>query len=253
MFLPKCALETAHWTGFNHFVSWGSLIFYFVFILIFYSEPFGYSYEGVATTVMVTAPFWFSLLLCTVLLLVPVVFVILYRRMTQPTLTDKVRLLQKGSKTKVASKDRIIRRASSSVRSQRSVRRSGYAFAHQGGYGDLITSGSMLHLRPKTGRGAGSVGQAVTSAAVLTAAAAATFPQRLNDDQRQTGTSTVCYNTAYEDGEEMVGNAHAQNGMFITDLESRPRTATDMLLKDVTEQTRTEQSVDTSGYSSVRL
>lgn len=237
MFLLKCALETAHWTGFNHFVSWGSLVFYFVFILIFYSQPFGYTYEGVATTMMATAPFWFSLVLCTVVLLVPVVCVVLYRRMTRPTLTDRVRLLQERSKTTVASQDRIIRRASSSGRSQRSLHRSGYAFAHQGGYGDLITSGSMLHLRPKTG--GGSVGRAVTSAAVLTAVAAAPFPQRLNDDPiiRR---GTVNYNMAYEDEEEK-DTAHAQNGMSITNVESRPMTATDLLLKDVTEQTRTEQ------------
>jgi len=39
--------------------------------------------------------------------------------------------------------ERIIRRASTQRRSQRSVGRSGYAFSHQEGFGELITSGSL--------------------------------------------------------------------------------------------------------------
>ena len=40
--------------------------------------------------------------------------------------------------------DHIIRRASSLRHSQRSVGRSGYAFSHQEGFAELITSGSMM-------------------------------------------------------------------------------------------------------------
>lgn len=148
MLCVQCALETTYWTAFNHVVIWGSIIFYFIFIIVFYSDPIGYSYQGVALTLMSTSTFWFSMALSVIVLLVPVIAEQFYRKMTRPTLTDRVRLTQKRSRAAVSSNVRIIRRASSSLRrSQRSIRRSGYAFAHQQGFGSLITTGSMMHLK----------------------------------------------------------------------------------------------------------
>lgn len=66
---------------------------------------------------------------------------------TRPTLTDKVRLKQKISKSKSKSGELILRRASSMRRSTRSIGRSGYAFAHQEGFGKLITSGANMRSR----------------------------------------------------------------------------------------------------------
>ena len=86
----QCALETSYWTGINHFVIWGSIIFYFLFIFVFYSEAFRYSYMGTATTLMSTSTYWLSMLLTVVLLLLPVVLCKLYLHETAPTLTDKV-------------------------------------------------------------------------------------------------------------------------------------------------------------------
>ena len=86
----QCALEMSYWTGFNHFVIWGSMVFYFVFVLIFYSEVFRYSYMGTATTLMATSTFWLTMLLTVVLLLFPVVLCKLYLHETAPTLADKV-------------------------------------------------------------------------------------------------------------------------------------------------------------------
>jgi len=40
--------------------------------------------------------------------------------------------------------ERVLRRASTQRRSQRSVGRSGYAFSHEEGFGQLITSGSLM-------------------------------------------------------------------------------------------------------------
>ena len=93
----QCALETSYWTGFNHFVIWGSIVFYFVFIFAFYSPLFNYSYMGTATTLMATSTFWLTLLLTVVLLLFPVVLCKLYLHETAPTLTDKVYSLICGS------------------------------------------------------------------------------------------------------------------------------------------------------------
>jgi len=89
-FCTQCALETSYWTGFNHFVIWGSIVFYFLFMFVFYSEVFGYSYMGTATMLMATSTFWLTVLLAVVLLLFPVVLCKLYLRETAPTLADRV-------------------------------------------------------------------------------------------------------------------------------------------------------------------
>ena len=152
----QCALDTSYWTGVNHFVIWGSLLFYFAFTFTFYADVWGYEYRGTARNTMSTANFWFTLVLTVVVLLVPVVAERFYYIDTRPTLTDKVRLKQKISKSKSKSGELILRRASTMRRSTRSLNRSGYAFAHQEGFGNLITSGTNM-------RGQGASGRTTTS------------------------------------------------------------------------------------------
>ncbi|ESN96530.1 hypothetical protein HELRODRAFT_68049, partial [Helobdella robusta] len=143
----RCGLDTMYWTGFNHFVIWGSIIFFFVFTTILYLEAFNYSYSGVVATVWSTATFWFTLLLTVIIVLTTVVAERFYFIDTRPTLVDKLRYHQKIGQLKVkVRKPIIIRRASTTRRSQRSVGRTGYAFSHQQGFGDLITSGSIMRL-----------------------------------------------------------------------------------------------------------
>jgi phospholipid-translocating ATPase len=149
----RCAIDTTYWTGFNHFVVWGSILFYFIFLLVFYSEPFGYSYMGTATMLMSTAAFWLTMALTVVVLLTPVILLKLYRRETAPTLADKVRLKQQLARQPIRRGPRILRRASTvrggpGAPSMRSMR-SGYAFAHQHGFGELITTGSIMQIRPR--------------------------------------------------------------------------------------------------------
>ncbi|CAG5116517.1 unnamed protein product, partial [Candidula unifasciata] len=143
----RCALDTSYWTGFNHFVVWGSIIYYFFFHLAFYSDPIRYKYSGVAFVVFAMPSFWLCLLLTSTLLLVPVLAYRFYATNFTPTLSDRVRLRQriKKSKSKFGGALRI-QRQSTMRRSNRSMR-SGYAFAHQTGFGELITSG--LNFRNK--------------------------------------------------------------------------------------------------------
>ena len=136
---------------------WGSIVFYFGFTFIFYSDLFGYSYMGTARNVMATANFWFTLILTVTVLLVPVVAERFYYIDTRPTLTDKVRLKQKISKSRTKSGELILRRASTMRRSTRSLNRSGYAFAHQEGFGSLITSGTNMRMGGGRGRGGATV------------------------------------------------------------------------------------------------
>ena len=106
---------------------------------------FGYAYQGVAFQVFASAKFWFTLILTNVILIVPVVAYRFYTTSIFGTLSDRVRMKQRLTKSK-ARRDFHIRRASTFRRSARSMR-SGYAFAHQQGFGELITSGINMRDR----------------------------------------------------------------------------------------------------------
>jgi len=62
----------------------------------------------------------------------------------------KVRLKQRHMKPRRRADERVIRRASTQRRSQRSVGRSGYAFSHEEGFGERITSGSLMIRKQST-------------------------------------------------------------------------------------------------------
>ena len=123
---------------------WGSILFYFGFTFIFYSDFFSYSYVGTARNLMTTANFWFTLILTVTILLVPVVAERFYMMDTRPTLTDKVRFKMRRSAMKTRTGQIILRRHSTLRRSIRSVNRSGYAFSHTEGFGRLITTGTNM-------------------------------------------------------------------------------------------------------------
>lgn len=116
--------------------------------------------------------FWFTLVLSIVILMIPVVAWRFYFVDVHPTLSDRVRLKQRLSAIRCvdllvdcvvllywstdllnylmwlrAHKSQDFLRTPSARRSRRSLR-SGYAFAHQEGFGKLITSGKIMR---KTG------------------------------------------------------------------------------------------------------
>lgn len=136
----------SYWTAFHHVAIWGSIIYYFCFIVAMYASSFNYTYEGVAYQVFSSAQFWFTLLLTCTILLLPIIAYRFYYIDVHPTLTERIRLKQRLTKSKSRSKDLHIRRASTLRRSTRSLR-SGYAFAHQEGFGELITSGLNMRQR----------------------------------------------------------------------------------------------------------
>jgi len=86
----QCGLETYFWSGINHLFIWGSIASYFCVTLVTHTALFQHYYEGVAFNCMNTANFWFTILLCVVVLLVPVLAEKFYYVDTRPTLTDKV-------------------------------------------------------------------------------------------------------------------------------------------------------------------
>ena len=114
--------------------------------MAFYASVFGYEYQGVAFQVWASAPFWFTLILTNVILIVPVVAYRFYMTNVKATLSDRVRMKQRLTKAKARREIPFFRRASTFRRSARSMR-SGYAFAHTEGFGELITSGINMRDR----------------------------------------------------------------------------------------------------------
>ena len=114
--------------------------------MAFYATAFGYTYQGVAFEVFASAKFWFTLILTNVILIVPIVAYRFYTTNIKATLSDRVRMKQRLMKSKSKSRELHIRRASTFRRSARSMR-SGYAFAHQEGFGELIMSGTNMRDR----------------------------------------------------------------------------------------------------------
>ena len=138
----QIALDTSYWTVFNHITIWGSLVFYFC-LTFFFNWAFLGSHVGSLTTAMADPTFWFTSLLATVVLLLPVVAWRFYKVDVQPTLTDKARMVQRAAKSRQKGESGGLPRPFSGRRSRRSVR-SGYAFAHSEGFGRLITSGRIM-------------------------------------------------------------------------------------------------------------
>jgi len=82
-------------------------------------------------------------------------------------------------KPKRRLRERVLRRASTQRRSQRSVGRSGYAFSHEQGFGELITSGSLMIRKHPTRP---SISNVVAPAAVENVTVSTPpYPDRLND------------------------------------------------------------------------
>ncbi|XP_063830250.1 probable phospholipid-transporting ATPase IM [Ostrinia nubilalis] len=181
----QIALDTTYWTVFNHITIWGSLVSYLV-LDYFYNYVIGGTYVGSLTVALTQATFWFTAVLTMTILMVPVVSWRLACSWTRPTLGERLRARQRWRGPASAPRTpsaRRARRSSSPVvvgkacswtrptlgerlrarqrwrgpasaprtpsarRARRSVR-SGYAFAHQEGFGRLITSGKIMRRIP---------------------------------------------------------------------------------------------------------
>ncbi|NXJ48050.1 AT11B ATPase, partial [Spizaetus tyrannus] len=97
----KMALETHFWTWINHFVTWGSIVFYFIFSL-FYGGiiwPFLHTQDMyfVFVQLLSSGSAWFAIILIVVAcLFIDVLKKVLYRHL-QPTSTEKAQLTEAGS------------------------------------------------------------------------------------------------------------------------------------------------------------
>uniref|UniRef100_F7GDA9 Phospholipid-transporting ATPase n=1 Tax=Monodelphis domestica TaxID=13616 RepID=F7GDA9_MONDO len=142
----QIALDTSYWTVINHVFIWGSVATYFSILFTMHSDgifdvfPNQFPFVGNARHSLTQKNIWLVILLTTVVSVMPVIAFRFIKVDLYPTLSDQARPLK--------SHRRQPRRTSS--------RRSGYAFAHQEGYGELITSGKNMrvkNLHPTSGLG----------------------------------------------------------------------------------------------------
>lgn len=128
-----------------HVVVWGSILVWFVVIPVtsagvLYSSFFRYG--GVAYEVLNTAAFWFYLPLSTVVALFPTMISRLINLYRYPAYVDFVRLKEKNEGKKLFKRRKMTRRPATT----HSMKRSGYAFSHQEGYGEMITTGHIFGM-----------------------------------------------------------------------------------------------------------
>lgn len=151
----QIAFDTYYWTSISHFVIWGSLIFYFLLAFLIYEAlPVSWvaktsstvSY-GVAFKSMATPQFWFSILMVSVILLLPVMLNRFFWLDTHPSFADRLRVRKKLGKKVTSARDAkkpAFRRSAATRRSARGSLRSGYAFSHSQGFGELIVKGKLF-------------------------------------------------------------------------------------------------------------
>ncbi|XP_066246628.1 probable phospholipid-transporting ATPase IM isoform X2 [Euwallacea similis] len=141
----QIAMDTQYWTMINHIMIWGSLAFYFI-ADNFYNYVFKGPYVGALTKAMAGANFWFTTVLIVIMCILPVLAYRFYFVDVFPTLSDRVRLKQRLAQVRSRQSQDVLR-TPSARRARRSIR-SGYAFAHQEGFGRLITSGKIMRKLP---------------------------------------------------------------------------------------------------------
>ncbi|XP_058521860.1 probable phospholipid-transporting ATPase IM [Ochotona princeps] len=143
----QIAMDTSYWTVINHVFIWGSIATYFAILFTTHSNgmfgifPNQFPFVGNARHSLTQKCIWLVIILTTVASVLPVVIFRFLKVNLYPTLSDQLRQWQRTEKkARPKSSRRLQTRRSSS-------RRSGYAFAHQEGYGELITSGRNMRVK----------------------------------------------------------------------------------------------------------
>uniref|UniRef100_A0A6Q2Z4Y1 Phospholipid-transporting ATPase n=1 Tax=Esox lucius TaxID=8010 RepID=A0A6Q2Z4Y1_ESOLU len=140
----QLGLDTYYWTAVNQFFLWGSLSVYFAVTFTMYSNGMfliftsSFPFIGAARNSLNQPNMWLTILITSILCVVPVVAYRFLRILLWPTINDKV------SKAVLPAAPRRIQPR------RISTRRSGYAFSHAQGYGDLVTSGRFLRRTPRS-------------------------------------------------------------------------------------------------------
>ncbi|KAG7277981.1 hypothetical protein CRUP_020297 [Coryphaenoides rupestris] len=140
----QLALEMAYWTAVNTFFLVGSLLMYFFMTFTMYSNgtflmfPSSFNFIGTARNTMNQPSVWLTIMLTSILCVLPGLTYRFLAIQLWPTINDKVMLKARQAKATPPPPSRKVRLR------RGSSRRSGYAFSHTQGYGELVTSRRFL-------------------------------------------------------------------------------------------------------------
>uniref|UniRef100_A0A3Q1HW51 Phospholipid-transporting ATPase n=2 Tax=Percomorphaceae TaxID=1489872 RepID=A0A3Q1HW51_ANATE len=151
----QLGMEMSYWTAVNTFFVLGSLAMYFAVTFTMYSNglflmlPSAFPFMGTARNSLNQPNIWLTILLTSILCILPVVTYRFLLIQICPTINDKAKATLPPPPRRAR-----IRRTSS--------RRSGYAFSHAQGYGELVTSGRFLRRPAVRSSGFANVGRTTT-------------------------------------------------------------------------------------------
>uniref|UniRef100_A0A452IYJ1 Phospholipid-transporting ATPase n=1 Tax=Gopherus agassizii TaxID=38772 RepID=A0A452IYJ1_9SAUR len=138
----QIALDTSYWTAINRFFVLGSIAVYFAILFAMHSDgifvifPNHFPFVGNARNSLSQISVWLVILLTTVVSVMPVITFRFLKEDLNPTITDQLQKSRRKQKPLQNYIPRVYRRNS---------RRSAYAFSHQEGFGELITSGKNIN------------------------------------------------------------------------------------------------------------
>lgn len=150
----QIALDTSYWTFVNAFSVLGSIVLYFAIMFDLHSAgihilfPSGFTFTGAAPNALRQPYLWLTIILTVAICLLPVVAIRFMSRVVNPSETDKIQMNRKKYEIELLPKPG----RPSTFRRNASVRRSAYAFSHQRGYADLISSGRSIHKKGQRSR-----------------------------------------------------------------------------------------------------
>uniref|UniRef100_A0A8C4L6C6 Phospholipid-transporting ATPase n=1 Tax=Equus asinus asinus TaxID=83772 RepID=A0A8C4L6C6_EQUAS len=145
----QIGLDTSYWTFVNAFSIFGSIALYFGIMFDFHSAgihvllPSAFTFTGTASNALRQPYIWLTIILTAAVCLLPVVAIRFLSMTIWPSESDKIQKHRKRLKAEEQWERRqnVFRRGVSS-------RRSAYAFSHQRGYADLISSGRSIRKNP---------------------------------------------------------------------------------------------------------
>ncbi|EHB06942.1 Putative phospholipid-transporting ATPase IC [Heterocephalus glaber] len=144
----QIGLDTSYWTFVNAFSIFGSIALYFGIMFDFHSAgihvlfPSAFQFTGTASNALRQPYIWLTIILTIAVCLLPVIAIRFLSMTIWPSESDKIHKHRKRLKAEEQWQRRqnVFRRGASS-------RRSAYAFSHQRGYADLISSGRSIRRK----------------------------------------------------------------------------------------------------------
>ncbi|XP_008012167.3 phospholipid-transporting ATPase IC isoform X2 [Chlorocebus sabaeus] len=144
----QIGLDTSYWTFVNAFSIFGSIALYFGIMFDFHSAgihvlfPSIFQFTGTASNALRQPYIWLTIILTVAVCLLPVVAIRFLSMTIWPSESDKIQKHRKRLKAEEQwqRRQQVFRRGVSS-------RRSAYAFSHQRGYADLISSGRSIRKK----------------------------------------------------------------------------------------------------------